>query len=121
VAVEVGVDRRVEGRGEDPLVLREQVVGELVERGGPGNEAGRRHDLVDFHGQLAHQLRVEDVAVDKPVARVGVVRMHGRAVTPKVVDADDLVVGGQQLGDQVAADEPGGAGDQDPHRSSPRP
>src|SRR5665811_1874961 len=68
-----------------------------------------------LHGQLAHQLGVAHVAVDEPVAGMAVVRVDGGAVASQVIDTDDVVVGIQQLGDQVAADEPRGAGDQDPH------
>ena len=35
----------------------------------------------------------------------------------KVVEADDLVPAGEELAEDVAADEPGAAGDEDPHPS----
>ena len=53
VAVAVGGDRRVEGRGEDPLVLGQQVVGELVEVADPADHRRGRDDLVAVGRQLA--------------------------------------------------------------------
>ena len=50
-------DRRVERRGEDPLVLGQQVVGELVEVADPADHRRRRDDLVDVRGELGHQRR----------------------------------------------------------------
>ena len=48
-------DGGVEGRGEDPLVLGDQVVGELVEVADPADHRRRRDDLVAVGGELAHQ------------------------------------------------------------------
>ena len=42
-----------------------------------------------------------------------VVRLREPAVLAEVVEADDLVAGLEQLRDEVAGDEPGGAGDED--------
>ena len=77
-----------------------------------------RARVAEDHLQLGG---VADVAVDELVARVGVVWVNGRAVAPQVIDADDFVIRGEQLGDQVSSDEARGAGDQDPHRSPPPP
>ena len=52
LAALVGRDRRVERRGEDPLVLRDQVVGELVEVADPADHRRRGDDLVAVRGQF---------------------------------------------------------------------
>ena len=44
---------RIERRREDPLVLGQQVVGELVEVADPADHRGRRDDLVAVGGELA--------------------------------------------------------------------
>ena len=117
VAVAMGGDRRVERRGEDPLVLGEQVVGELVEVADPADHRGRGDDLVAVGGELRHQRGVLRVALDEAIARVVVVRLRQAAVLAEVVEADDLVARLEQVRDEVAVDEAGGAGDKDLHGS----
>src|SRR5436305_11339372 len=114
-------DRRVERRGKDAFVLREQVVGELVEVADSANHRRGRDDLVGIRCELGHELDVLDVALDEPIPRVVVVRLRQRAVLTEVVDANDLVPGLEQLRDEVAVDEPGRAGDQDLHSWMPPP
>ena len=106
---------RVERRRQDPLVLGQQVVGELVEVADPADHRRGRDDLVAVGGELVEERRVLGVALDEPVARVVVVRLGQPAVLAEVVEPDDLVAGLEQLRDEVAVDEPGGAGDEDPH------
>ena len=68
------------------------------------------------------QADVLGVALDAPVARVVVVGLVERAVLREVVEPDDLVARREQLLDEVAGDESGGAGDEDLHASrSPFP
>ena len=43
-------DGRIERRGEDALVLGDQVVGELVEVADPADHRGGGHDLIDVGG-----------------------------------------------------------------------
>ena len=57
VPVAMGRDGGVERRGEDPLVLGQQVVGELVEVADPADHRGGGDDLVAVRGELAHQRR----------------------------------------------------------------
>ena len=109
-------DRRVERRGQDPLVLGQQVVGELVEVADPADHRRGRHDLVAVGGQLAHERNVLGIALHEAIARMVVVRLGQRAVLAEIVEADDLVAGLEQLRDEIAIDEPGGAGDEDPHQ-----
>jgi hypothetical protein len=71
------------------------------------------HDVVALGGQLDHQLGILRVALDQPVARMRVVAAPHGPVFAEVVQADDLVPGLEQVGDEVAADEPAGAGDQE--------
>ena len=66
-------------------------------------------------GELAQERGVLGVALDEPIARMVVVRLGQPAVLGEVVEADDLVPGLEQLGDEIAVDEPGGAGDEDAH------
>jgi hypothetical protein len=61
----VRLDRGVEGRGEDPLVLREQVVRELVEVADPADHRGGGHHLVAAPHQVAQQVDVLRVALDQ--------------------------------------------------------
>ena len=108
----MGADRRVERGRADPLVFGEQVIGELVEIGDSADHRGAGNDLVALGRELGQQLRVFGVALDQPVAGVVVEAARDRAVLAEVVDADDLVAGQQQVGDKIAADEAGSAGDQ---------
>ena len=59
--------------GKDPLVLGQQVVGELVEVADPADHRRRGDDLVAVRGELGDQRRVLGVALDEAVARVLVV------------------------------------------------
>ena len=115
VAVPPSGDGRIERRGEDPLVLREQVVGELVEVADPADHRRSRHDLIAVRGELRQQRDVLGIALDEPVARVTVVRLGQPTVLREVIEPDDVVPGLQQLGDEVAVDESGGAGHEDAH------
>ena len=81
----------------------------------PADHRGGRDDLVAVRGELVHERGVLGVALDEPVARVIVVGLGQAAVLAEVVEPDDFVAGLEQLGDEVAVDEPGGAGDEDPH------
>ena len=67
------VDRGIERRREDPLVLGQQVVRELVEVADPADHGRRGHDLVALPSQLLHESLVLRVALDEPVARMLVV------------------------------------------------
>ena len=114
----VRLDRGVEGGGEDPLVLGQQVVGELVEVADPADHRGRRHDLVAVRRQLAQQRRRPWRRPPRTGSAGG--RRSSGDVGPyllKLSSADHLVAGLEQLRHEVAVDEPGGAGDQDPHQS----
>ena len=106
-------DRRVEGGGADPLVFRQEVVGELVEIGDAADHRGARDQLVAVRGELGQKLRVLGVALDEVVARVAIEAALDRPVLAEVVDADNFMPRLQQVGDEVAADEAGGAGDKD--------
>ena len=81
----------------------------------PADHRGRGDHLVAVARELGHQRDVLGVALDEAVAGMVVVGAPHRAVLAEVVDAHHLVTGGEQLGDQVAADEAGRAGDQDLH------
>src|SRR5262249_36194925 len=99
----------------------DQVIGEFVEVADPADHRGRRNDLVDVCRQLGHQGDVLRVALDEPVARVDVVGLGQPAVLAEVVEPDHLVARIEQLGDEIAVDEPRGAGDEDLHRRMPDP
>src|SRR5205085_2953519 len=77
-------------------------------------------DLIAVCGQLREQRRILGIALDEAIGRVGVVGARHAAVLREVVDADDLVTRGQQLLDEIAADETGGAGDENLHAASER-
>ena len=118
VAALVRRDRGVERRGQDPLVLGEQVVRELVEVADAADHRRGGHDLVAVGRQLGEQRDVLGVALDEPIARVLVVRLRQPAVLAEVVEPDDVMAGLEQLGHEVAVDEPGGAGHEDAHQVS---
>ena len=86
VPVAMRRDRGIEGGRQDPLVLGEQVVGELVEVADPADHRRGRDDLVAVGGQLAHQGGVLGVTLDEAVARVVVVRLGQPAVLAEVVE-----------------------------------
>ena len=72
--------------------------------------------------QIAEEIGILGVAGDPAVTGIGVVRPLERAVLRIVVEADHLVTGRQQLLDEIAGDEPGGACHEDLHvRHAPRP
>ena len=108
-------DGRVEGGGGDPLVLGEQVVGQLVEERDPADDRRAGDELVAVGQQLLQQADVLGVAGDAAVARVGVVAALDGPVLGVIVEADDLVSRRQEFLDQIARDESGRAGDEDLH------
>jgi hypothetical protein len=114
-------DRRIERRREDPLVLCEEVIGELVEVADPADHRRRGDDLVAVGSELTEQCHVLGVAADEAVARVAVVALGERAVLAEVVDADHVMTGLEELRDKVPADEPGGSGDKDLQSRIPPP
>ena len=65
----VGPDRRVEGGRGDPLVLGEQVVGQLVEKRDPADDRRAGDELVAVGQQLLEQPDVLGVAGHAAVAR----------------------------------------------------
>ena len=121
MTLQEGGDGSVKGGGEDPLVLSQQLVGELVEVADPADHGGGRNDLVAVHCQLGQEGGVLGVALHQAVGGMAVVGPAHRAVLAEVVDADDRVAGPQQLRHQVAADEAGGAGDEDLQSRMPSP
>ena len=111
-------DCSIKGGGADALVLRQQVIRELVEVGDAADHGGARDHLVAVDGKLGEELSVFGIAFDKPVARVVFESSPDRPVLAEVVHSDDLVSGVEQLGDEVPADEPRGAGDEEFHALS---
>ena len=69
----MGRDRGVERRGQDPLVLSDQVIGELVEVADPADHRGRSDDLVAVCRELGNERGILRITVHEPVARVLVV------------------------------------------------
>ena len=108
-------DRRLEGGREDALVLGEQVEREFMEVADPADHRGGGDDLVAVGGQFGQQRHVLGVALDEPIARVVVVRLREPPVFREVVEPDDVMPRIQKLGNEIAVDEPGGAGDEDAH------
>ena len=74
-----------------------------------------RDALVDIGCQFRHEPDVLGVAFDEAVAGMVVIRLRQAAVLAEVVEPDHLVPGLEELRDEIAVDEPGGAGDEDPH------
>ena len=114
----MGPDRGVEGRGGDPLILGQQVVGPLVEQGNPADEGGTGDEVIAVGQELLEQGEVLGIPHDPAVARVVVVAAPHRAVLREVVQADDLGADGQQLFDEITGDEAGRTGDQNTHSSN---
>jgi hypothetical protein len=81
--------------GADTLVLREQVVGELVEVGDAADHRRARHDVVAIRREPGQEGRVFRVAFDQVVPRLAVERPLDGSVLAVVVHADDLVAGVQ--------------------------
>ena len=83
------------------------------------DRAGGRRQVQD-HVDLEHR-RPLDVGLDQGESGVvGQLVEVGATAGREVVDADDLVVASAQLTNEVAADEPGTAGNEDPHPSDVR-
>src|SRR5882762_2650518 len=109
----MGADRGVEGGGADALVLGEQVVRKLVEIGDAADHCCPGDELVAVRGQVGHQFRVFGVALNEVVARVLVEAAFDRAVFAEVVNSDNVVAGVQEIGDEISADEPRRASNED--------
>jgi hypothetical protein len=73
---------------------------------------GAGDELVAVARELGEELRVFGVALDETVARVVVEAALERTVLGVVVDADDLVAGVEQVGDEIPGNKPGSAGDE---------
>src|SRR5262249_2503199 len=65
--------------------------------------------------QPVQQLDILRIALREMIVRVTVVALGDRTVFAEIIDPDDHVAGREQLLDQIAADEPRRAGDQDLH------
>ena len=74
--------------------------------------------MVAVGQQVLQQPDVLGVAADEAIAGIGLAGLTQFAVLGEVVQPDDVMALGQQLLDQVAADEAGGPGDQNLHRLS---
>src|SRR5262249_59437288 len=81
-------------------------------------------DRVDASHHVAHDLRVAYIALHERVARIArdvgqVCRVPG---VGQLVEIDDAVVGmrGEDVPDEIGADEPAAAGDQELHDAYPR-
>src|SRR6266581_7750277 len=107
----------VEDGGGQAFVLGEQVVGELMKIADAADARRAGDNLIDIAGQLAQHADVFGVSLNEPVTRTPERRLLERPVFRKVVQADDLMTRLQQLFDKVAADEAGGAGNEDFHAS----
>lgn len=112
-AVGVGGDRGVTLGGHDPFVGGEQVIGVGVEVGDAPDQGRPGDEVVTVHQEFGHQLHIPGVALDEGVVGVLVIGLHDGAVLGVVVDAEHRVTAGQQLLDDVAANEPGRARDHD--------
>ena len=66
-------NRGIECRRDDPLVFRQQIVGELVEIGDSPDHGGGSENLIAFADQFPHQFFILDVTLDKMVIGVMVV------------------------------------------------
>ena len=111
-AVPARGDRGVAGRGDDPLVGREQVIGIGVEVRDPADHGCAGDEIVAVGQQPAQQPDVSGVAFDEAVARIVVVGLLDLPVLGKVVQAHHGVAAIQQLFDHVPADEASGPADQ---------
>src|SRR5215470_6215837 len=80
------------------------------------------HDGVDPAARVTHDLGVADVALDERVARVAleIGQVGGISRVGQLVEIDDAVVRvrGEDVADEVGADEAAAAGDQELHRAS---
>jgi hypothetical protein len=101
----VRLDGGVAGRGHDPLVGGEQVVGVGVEVRDAADQGRAGDEVVAVGQQPRHQLHIAGVALDEVVVRVAVVGLDDRPVLGVVVDADHDVATAKQLFDDVTADE----------------
>jgi hypothetical protein len=109
------LDGGIARRRHDALVVGDQVVGVGVEVGDAADEGGAGDEVVAVGEQFGHEVGVAAVALDQPVARVGVVGLGDLAVLGVVVDADHRVAAGEQLLHHVPADETGRTADQNVH------
>ena len=103
----VRADGRVESGSGDALVLRQQVVGELVEVADAADHGRRRHEVIAAFQQLVQQLFVFRIALDEAVVGMFVVALLYPAVLAEVVQADDVVAGIEQFLDEITVDETG--------------
>jgi len=101
----VSLDRRVDRRGDDALVLGEEVVGVGVEVRDSADERCPGDEVVDILEEADHEVLVGNVPDDQLVVGVVVVRLDDPPVLRIVVDSDDLIAIPQQFFDDVAADE----------------
>ena len=112
-AFTVGPDGCVARRRHDPFVRGQQVIGVGMKVGDPADHRRRRDEMVAVGGQLGHEIDITTIAFNKGVALVVVIALGRRAIFGIVVDADNLVAGIEELGDDITGDETGRAGQQD--------
>jgi len=112
----VGVDCRIERGGGQTLVLREQVVGEGMKVSDAADHRGPGDEVIAAVEQPADEFHVFGVTPHEAVSRMVAAGGPQLAIFGEIVEADDVPAGVQELADDVAADEPGGTGDEDLHR-----
>ena len=110
----VGGDRGVALGGHDPLVGGKQVVRVGVEVGDPADQRRAGNHVVAVGQEPGDQVDVAGVALGEVVVGVVVVGLLHGAVLRVVVEAAHGVPAPEQLLDDVAADEAGRTGDEDP-------
>ena len=108
-------DRGVEHGGGETFILREQVVSEFMEIADAADARRPRDDLIHVAHQFTEQACILGVALNEAVRRMLQRLLMNRAVFGEIIEADDLMTGVEQLFHEIAADEAGGAGDEDFH------
>jgi hypothetical protein len=108
----VSLDGGIARRRDDPLVRRQEVVGEGVEVRDAPDQCRAGDEVVAVGKQRGEQFDIARVALDESVIGILVVVSNDPAVLGQVVDPDDFVATSQQLSNDIAANEAGRAGDQ---------
>src|ERR1700693_2258211 len=103
---------RIECGCRDPLVFREQIVGELVEKRDSPNHRRRRDEMIAVFQEVLEQRDTFGVALHERIQGVFVVRFVDRAILAEIVEPNDLIARLKQFFDEVAADKTGSAGNE---------
>src|SRR5438128_8298316 len=108
--------------GRDSLVLRDEVVSQLVKQGDASDDRRAGDEMIAIGQQLIEERRIFRVSSNEAVTRMIGVAALQRTVLREIVESDDFIIRAQQFLDEITGDEASCSSDENLHwRRAPLP